>query len=77
MSEVKTFRIEGEIRKPEWRASFKREVRAMRVEDALEKLYKDIGSKHRVKRFQIRVSSIREVETEEVEDPIIRKLSEG
>lgn len=77
MSEVKTFRITGEIRKPDWQASFKKEVRAMKSEDALEKVYKELGSKHRAKRFQIKMSSIEEIKPEEAEDPIMRKLSEG
>lgn len=77
MSEVKTFRITGEIRKPGWQASFKKEVRAIKSENALEKVYKELGSKHRAKRFQIKISSIEETRPEEAEDSIIRKLSEG
>lgn len=77
MSEVKTFRITGEIKKPGWQASFKKEVRAMKSEDALEKIYKELGSQHRAKRFQIKISSIEEIRPEEAEDVIIRKLIEG
>jgi len=77
MSEVKTFRITGEIKKPGWQAPFKKEVRAMKSEDALEKIYKELGSKHRAKRFQIKISSIEEIRPEEAEDVIIRKLIEG
>lgn len=77
MGEVKTFRITGEIRKPGQQASFKKEVRAMKSEDALEKAYKELGSKHKAKRFQIKMSSVEEIKPEEVEDSIMRKLSEG
>jgi len=77
MSEAKIFRITGEIKKPDWQASFKKEVKAMKSEDALEKIYKELGSKHRAKRFQIKISSIEEIRPEEAEDVIIRKLIEG
>lgn len=77
MSEAKIFRITGEIKKPGWQASFKKELKAMKSEDALEKIYKDLGSKHRAKRFQIKISSIEEIRPEEAEDVIIRKLIEG
>ncbi len=76
MSEVKTFRIKGEISKPDWRASFRKEVRATKSEDALEKVFKELGSKQKAKRFQIKISSIEEIRPEEAEDPIIRKLNE-
>ena len=77
MSEVKTFRITGEIKKPGWQTSFKKEVRAMKSEDALETVYKELGSQHKAKRYQIKISSIEEIKPEEAEDPIIRKLIEG
>lgn len=77
MSEAKIFRITGEIKKPDWQASFKKELKAMKSEDALERIYKELGSKHRAKRFQIKISSIEEIRPEEAEDVIIRKLIEG
>lgn len=77
MSEVKIFRITGKIDKPNWKTSFKKEVRALKPEDAVEKIYKELGSKHRAKRFQIKVLEVKEISSEEVTNPIIKKLATG
>jgi large subunit ribosomal protein LX len=77
MSEVKIFRITGKIDKPNWKTSFKKEVRALKPEDAVEKIYKELGSKHRTKRFQIKVLEVKEISPEEVTNPLIKKLAAG
>ncbi len=76
MSEVKIFRIRGEIKKPDWKSSFRKDLRAVKQEDAIDKVYKELGSKHRVKRFQIKITSIEEITPDMTENHIIRKLSE-
>jgi large subunit ribosomal protein LX len=65
MSEVKTFRVSGRITKPNFRTNFSKELRAMKPEDAVEEVYKTLGSKHRVKRFYIKVEKVEEVSSEE------------
>ncbi|MEM1589074.1 MAG: 50S ribosomal protein L18Ae [Candidatus Bathyarchaeia archaeon] len=77
MSEVKVFRVIGEIRKPNWKTSFEKEVIAIKPEHAIEKVYTELGSKHRVKRFHIEIRKVEEVAPGEVEDPLIRKLLAG
>jgi len=77
MSEVKVFRVTGEIRKPNLQTAFRKEVRAAKREDAVEKIYTEIGSKHRAKRFQIKIINVEEVPSEEIESFIIRKLTMG
>ncbi|UCC58838.1 MAG: 50S ribosomal protein L18a [Candidatus Bathyarchaeum sp.] len=77
MSEIKVFRVSGEIRKPNFQTEFRKEVRALKPEDAVEKVYMELGSKHRVKRFQIRISQVEEIGPEEIESPLIRKLTLG
>jgi len=77
MSEVKIFRVEGRITKPNYQTDFRKELRALKPEEAVERVYKEIGSKHRVKRFQIKILKVEEVSVEEVTDPIIKKLSLG
>jgi len=67
MSEVKTYRITGWINKPNFKNRFRKELRAIKPEHALEELYKLFGSKHRVKRFQIKIESIEEISGEETE----------
>jgi large subunit ribosomal protein LX len=77
MGNVKIFKIIGEIQKPNWKTSFKKEVLAVKPEHAIEKVYAELGSKHRVKRFHIKISRIDEISPSEVEDPIIKKLLTG
>ncbi len=77
MSEVKVFRVTGEIRKPNLQTAFRKEVRAVKREDAVEKIYTEIGSKHRAKRFQIKIINVEEVPSEEIESFTIRKLAMG
>jgi large subunit ribosomal protein LX len=77
MSEVKVFRVIGKIRKPNFRTDFRKEVRALKPEDAVEKVYMLLGSKHRVKRFQMVISKVEEIGPEEIENIIIKKLTPG
>ena len=77
MSEVKVFRVIGKIHKPNFQTDFRKEIRALKPEDAVEKVYKLLGSKHRVKRFQIKISKIEEIALDEIEDVIVKKLSQG
>lgn len=65
MSEVKTLRVSGRITKPNFRTNFSKELRAMKPEDAVEEVYKTLGSKHKVKRFYIKVEKVEEVSSEE------------
>lgn len=71
------FRVTGEIAKPNLKTAFKKEVRALKPENAKEKIYMELGSKHRAKRFQIKIFKIEEISPEEIESPLIRKLTLG
>ena len=77
MSEVKVFRVSGKIRKPNFQTEFRKEVRALKPEDAIEKVYMLLGSKHRVKRFQMIISKVEEIKLEEIKDIIVKKLTPG
>ncbi len=72
---VRNFRVEGLINKPNWKTKFKKEVRAVKPEDAVEKVLMEIGSKHRVKRCHIKILKVVEVAPEELEDPVLRKIA--
>ena len=75
MCEVKIFRVEGEITKSGYNSKFKKEIRALKIEDALEKVNAEIGSQHRTKRIHIKILSVQEVKPEEAEDSVVRELS--
>jgi len=74
---MKVFRVTGEIQKPNLKTSFKKEVVAIKPEHAVEKVYTELGSKHRVKRFHIKIVNVEEIPLEEIENPLLRKLVIG
>jgi large subunit ribosomal protein LX len=77
MSEVKVFRVSGEIRKPNLETTFKKEVIAIKPEHAIEKVYMELGSKHRVKRVHIKIAKVEEIPLQDIESPLLRKLITG
>jgi len=77
MSKMKVFRVTGEISKPNLKTSFAKEVVVAKAEHAVEKVYAEIGSKHRVKRFHIKILNVEEISPEEIENPILKKMVAG
>ena len=74
---MKVFRVTGEINKPNLETHFKKEVIAIKPEHAIEKIYTELGSKHRVKRFQIKIEKVEEIPPQEIENPLLKKLITG
>jgi large subunit ribosomal protein LX len=77
MSEMKVFRVTGEINKPNLKTPFVKELVVNKPEHAVEKVYAEIGSKHRAKRFQIKILNVEEIPNEEIENPILKKIVTG
>ncbi len=73
--EVKVYLIKGVFERNGKREEFRKEYRAVKKEDALELVYSEIGSKHRVKRNKIWIESVEEIKPEEARDPVVKKLS--
>ncbi len=67
MSETKIFRVTGEINKQKFfiPMAFSQEIRAAKMEHAVERVYTEMGSRHRAKRNQITILSVEEVQIEE------------
>jgi large subunit ribosomal protein LX len=74
---VKIYKVEGQIRKPNYTSRFSKELRAVNPEEAIEKVYAELGGQHGIKRVHLRIDAVEELRLDEVEDPIIRALSEG
>ncbi len=74
---MKVFRVTGEIRKPKLVTPFAKEVLAEKPEHAVERVYAEIGSKHRVKRFFMKISAVEEIPPEQIENPILKKIVAG
>jgi large subunit ribosomal protein LX len=66
MSEIKKFRITGEVNKQKFfiPMSFSQEINAAKMEHAIERVFTDMGSRHRAKRNQISIFSIEEIQPE-------------
>ena len=64
LSEVKRFKIAGEIKKGKTQIPFTVEVSALKQEHALQRLYADMGSRHRARKFEITIDSVEQVNEE-------------
>ncbi|MBS7655148.1 50S ribosomal protein L18a [Candidatus Bathyarchaeota archaeon] len=56
--ELKNFKVYGEVKKGKFKMSFIKVVKALKIEDVLEKIYCDFGSRHKAKRFEIKILNI-------------------
>ncbi|MFX1486802.1 MAG: 50S ribosomal protein L18Ae [Promethearchaeota archaeon] len=59
---VKDFIIKGVFKKKDRIYDFSKVIRALKKEDAIEKIYMDLGSNHRVRRRNVRIKAIEEIE---------------
>ncbi len=75
MSEIKIYRVIGNYYKSHKKYLFRKEVRALKEEDALEKILTKITSIG-VYRRQIKIQEIRNITLAESQDYLIRELSE-
>jgi large subunit ribosomal protein LX len=74
---MKVFKVTGAIKKPRLATPFVRELLAEKSEHAVEKVYAEIGSRHRVKRCHIKIGSVEEISNEQIENPILKKIVSG
>jgi large subunit ribosomal protein LX len=74
---MKAFKVTGEISKPRLKTPFARELLADKSEHAVEKVYAEIGSRHRVKRCHIKITEVKEVSVDQIENPILKKIVAG
>ena len=72
---VKVFRVEGWFKQGGWKQTFTQELRALSEGQALDRVYSEMGSKHKVKRNLIYIRGIIEIKTEEAKDPLVVALS--
>jgi len=76
--DVKIYRVSGTAlfgaSKYPVRQTFVKYVTAVRPEDAVEQIYSWFGSKNKIKRYNIKITEVKEVSPQEVEDKYIRDL---
>jgi large subunit ribosomal protein LX len=74
---MKAYKVTGEINKPRLSTPFVRELLADKSEHAVERVYAEIGSRHRVKRYHIKITSSQEITVDQVQNPILKKIMGG
>lgn len=74
---MKVFKVTGEILKPNLKTHFGKEIVADKAEHAVEKVYAELGSKHRVKRCHIKITSVEEVPPDQIENPLLKEFVTG
>ena len=74
---MKVFRVTGKIYKPNLKTDFVREMLADKAEHAEERVYAEIGSRHRVKRCHMKVTKVEEIPAEEIKNPILKNMVSG
>ena len=74
-SEIKIYRIQGIYIKNHKKYLFRKEIRALKQEDALEKALSQISSIGLFRR-QIKIQEIKEISLDECQDYLIKELSQ-
>ncbi len=74
---MKVFKVTGKVCKPKLTTLFVKEILADKPEHAVERVYAEIGSKHRVKRVFMKINSVEEISPEEIKNPILKKMVVG
>jgi large subunit ribosomal protein LX len=74
---MKAYKVTGQINKPRLCTPFVRELLADKSEHAVERVYAEIGSRHRVKRYHIKITSSQEITVDQIENPILKKIVSG
>ena len=74
---MRVFKVTGKINKPNLKTEFAKEVLAAKPEHAIEKVYAEIGSKHRVKRHHLKILNVEEISLAQIENPILKKIVAG
>lgn len=71
---IKIFRVKGWFKQGYERQTFTRELPALSEKQALERIYSEVGSKHKVKRNLINIEEVTEIKPEEVKDPRVAAM---
>ena len=70
----KIWRATGQYRKERRTFTFAMEMLALKEEHVRERVYSDIGSRHRVKRRQIEFKEVKELKPTDVTDADLRRI---
>jgi len=68
---MKAFRVTGTFRMGRSKQDFTKEVASNDKKEAAESVLSDLGSKHKVKRYDIDIDKVKEIKPEEISDTIV------
>ncbi len=74
---MKVYRIIGKFKMGLSFVDFTKETASNSKEEVIERILSEIGSKHRTKRKDIKIESVRELKPQEVEDLYVREMLEA
>ncbi|MCQ5375720.1 MAG: 50S ribosomal protein L18Ae, partial [Methanomassiliicoccales archaeon] len=76
--DMRAFRVEGTYKiNPKRRQKFSIEIAANDENDAIHRILSNLGSRHKVPRKQIQLNEIKEINNEEITNPVVRYLVGG
>lgn len=73
---MQIYRIRGWFKQGLYRQTFTRELLALNKEQALERVYSEFGSRHKLQRNQINIEDVAEIKPEEITDPRVLAMLE-
>lgn len=71
---TKIYRIHGKFIMGDTLNPFTKELKGINEEDIKEKIYSEFGSKHHIRRNQVKIEEILEISPDEVQDHLIKTL---
>jgi large subunit ribosomal protein LX len=75
---MKAFRVTGFFRMGRKNENFTKEVASKDKKGAMDFILSDLGSKHKVKRYDIHIDKVQEIKPEDVTDSVVSyKISEA
>ena len=74
---IKYFNVIGTIVINKEKIQFSKVIRSASEEEAKNKVFLHYGSKHKIKRQVIKISSVKEVKKVQIEDPVGEELSKS
>jgi large subunit ribosomal protein LX len=74
---INVFKVSGSYKKGKRSQKFFKEILIENKDNAKEYILSVIGSKHRVKRREIKISNIEKISKDQVTDPIIKQMIGG
>jgi len=73
LTNVKAFRIHAGYMRAKKRINISRDVLAINKNAALEKFFSELG-RHGIKRYEVEIMSIKEIDPLEIKNPKLRKI---